>query len=126
MTRRLPRITSLALAIAAVAAPCASAIDKVSPDARDAGRPVVIDRVSPDARDAGRPAATVDLVSPDARDGGRREPAPIVISQPAALQPQGFDWLDAGIGAGGLALLVLVGTGVATTLRARRAPVRAA
>jgi hypothetical protein len=134
MTRKPSRIraqAALALAIAAVAAPAAyadgpSADNFVSPDARDAGRPVVIDRVSPDARDAGRPAASIDRVSPDARDNGRREPAPVVISQPAVASADGFDWLDAGIGAGGLALLVVVGTGAAATFRSHRAPMRAA
>ncbi len=95
----------------------------VTPDAADAvRRPVLIDRVSPDARDAARPAAKVDLVSPDARDNGRREPAPIVVTQPALAPSEGFDWAAAGIGAGGLALLLVVGAGAATTVRTRRAP----
>ena len=134
MTRKPSRIraqAALVLAIAAVAAPAAyadgpSANNFVPPDARDAGRPVVVDLVSPDARDAGRPAPPVDLRSPDARDAGRREPTPAVISQPAVASADGFDWLDAGIGAGGLALLLLVGTGAAATFRTHRAPMRAA
>jgi hypothetical protein len=132
MQRKPSRIrakAALALAITAVAAPAAYAdgpsANLVTPDARDAGRPVTIDRVTPDARDAARPAV-IDRVSPDARDNGRREPAPVVISQPAAAAADGFDWLDAGIGAGGLALLLVVGTGAATTFRTHRAPVRAA
>ena len=133
MTRKPSRIraqAALALAITAVAAPAAYAdgpsANLVTPDARDAGRPVVIDRVSPDARDAGRPAAPIDRVSPDARDNGRREPAPVVITQPALAHADGFDWLDAGIGAGGVALLLVVGTGAAMTFKTHRAPVRAA
>ena len=133
MTRRLSHLRStaaLALAIAAVAAPAAvadtSAVDLRSPDARDAARPAAqVDLRSPDARDAARPAAKVDLVSPDARDNGRREPAPIVVTQPALAASDGFDWAAAGIGAAGLALLLLVGGAAATTFRTRRAPVRA-
>ena len=117
MSRRLSRTAALALAIAAIAAPAAQAQDLVTPDARDAGRPVVVDKVSPDARDAGRPVV-IDRVSPDARDNGRREPAPIVVSEPVATG-DAFDWLDAGLGAAGLALLV-VGYGAAITLRTRR------
>jgi hypothetical protein len=118
---RLSRITSLALAIAAAAVPTASAAgpDRVTPDARDAGRPVVIDRVSPDARDAGRPVV-IDRVSPDARDNGRREPAPVVVSSPPVVAADGFDWLDAGLGAVALAVLSVAGFGAATTLRTRR------
>jgi hypothetical protein len=140
MTRssRIRSQAALALAITAVAVPAAQAdfgrahgsvpvsVDRVSPDARDAGRPVVIDHVTPDARDAGRPAAKVNLVSPDARDNGRREPAPIVVTQPALAQAEGFDWAAAGIGAGGLALLLVVGTGAATTVRTRRGPAHTA
>jgi len=133
VTRRLSHLRStaaLALAIAAVAAPAAvadtSAVDLRSPDARDAAQPAgQVDLRSPDARDAARPAAKVDLVSPDARDNGRREPAPIVVTQPALGASDGFDWAAAGIGAAGLALLLLVGGAAATTFRTRRAPVRA-
>lgn len=128
MTRssRIRSQAALALAITAVAAPAASATSLVTPDARDAARPVLIDRVTPDARDAALPAAKVNLVSPDARDNGRREPAPIVVTQPALAQAEGFDWAAAGIGAGGLALLLVVGTGAATTVRTRRAPAHTA
>lgn len=119
MSRRLSRTAALALAVAAIAAPAAQAQELITPDARDAGRPVAtVERITPDARDAGRPAAKVDLVSPDARDNGRREPAPIIVSEPVATG-DAFDWFDAGVGAAGLALLVL-GYGAAITLRTRR------
>jgi hypothetical protein len=135
MTRSLSTIrtqAALALAITAVAVPSAFAdgptapISLVTPDARDAGRPALIDRVSPDARDAGRPAAAIDRVSPDARDNGRRETPPVVVQAPALAHTDGFNWLDAGIGAGGLAALLLLGAGTATTVRTRRGPVGAA
>ena len=130
MTRRFSRIRStvaLAVAVTAVAAPAAFALpaDRVTPDAVDASRPVVIDRVSPDARDAARPAPAIDRVSPDARDNGRRETPPVVVSAPPVASADGFDWLDAGIGAGGLVALLLLG-GSAAALRTRRGPVRAA
>ena len=138
MTRRISRITSLALAITVGAVPTTSAdpsakgdairpvgINRVTPDARDAGRPAAVDRVTPDARDAGRPAPAIDRVSPDARDNGRRETAPIVISSPALVRADGFDWLDAGIGAGALAALLLLVAGTAASVRTRRSPVRA-
>jgi hypothetical protein len=113
---------ALALAIAAVAAPSASAsaIDKVSPDARDAGRPVLIDRVSPDARDAGRPVV-IDKVSPDAHDNGRREPAPVVVTAPPVAAADGFHWLDAGLGAAAIVALLALAGGAAAT---RRHPLR--
>jgi hypothetical protein len=120
VTRRFTRITALALTIAATAVPAAHAYpaqDRVSPDARDAGTAVVIDKVSPDARDAGRPVV-VDRVSPDARDNGRREPAPIVVSEPVTASDR-FDWLDAGVGAAGFALL-LTAYGAAMLVRTRR------
>ncbi len=138
MTRSPSRIraqAALALAITAVAVPAASAsgpapksppISRVTPDAIDAGRPALIDRVSPDARDAGRPAPAIDRVSPDARDNGRRETPPVVVHAPALAHADGFDWLAAGVGAGGLAALLVLGAGTATTVRTRRNPVRAA
>jgi hypothetical protein len=84
-----------------------------------------IDRISPDARDAGRPAPAIDRVSPDARDNGRREPAPVMIPSPAIAATDHFDWLDAGVGAAGLAVLLLLG-GTAAAVRTRRGPVGAA
>jgi hypothetical protein len=135
VTRRFRRIVqirrtaALALAVGALAAPAAVADPPAGHDlpAIDAGRPAApVDLRSPDARDAARPAALVDLRSPDARDAGRSAPAPVSISQPAAAQSEGFDWLDAGIGAGGLALLLVAGTGAAMTVRTRRSPAHTA
>jgi len=140
VTRTISRIVPLALAIMAFAVPAANArpdnsdaavqpaaISKVTPDARDAGLHVAaVDRVSPDAHDAGLPVAAVDRVSPDARDNGRREPAPVVLAQPAVSATDGFDWTDAVIGAAGFAGLTLLLGGSAMTLRHRRGPVGAA
>ena len=126
MTRRFCRIRStvvLAVAVTAVTAPATPAsVDRVTPDARDAGRPVLIDRVSPDARDAWSAVPTIDLASPDARDNGRREAPPVVVAAPSAAAADRFDWLDAGIGA---AALLLLG-GSAAGVRTRRGSIRAA
>ena len=144
MTRKLSRIraqAALALAIAASPPPPPSpsrrrpavrrpSRSSTAADARDAGRPVVIDRVSPDARDAGRPGRRRSTCRSPRRRAttGRREPAPVVsLARPRRVPRDGFDWLDAGIGAGGARRCSsLVGTGAAATFRTRRAPVRAA
>ena len=127
MTRSISRITSLALAITAVAVPAASANPIGSGDAVKPGKVVSqpISKVTPDARDAARPAPAIDRVTPDARDNGRREPAPVVLSQPPVVATDGFDWTDAGIGAAGFAALVIVLGGTAATVRTRRGAVRA-
>ena len=123
MTRTISRIAPLALAITAFAVPAANA----RPDNSDAAvRPAAVSKVTPDARDAGLPAPAIDRVSPDARDNGRREPAPVVLTQPPVAATDGFDWIDAVIGAGGFAALTLLLGGSAVTLRHRRGPVGAA
>lgn len=119
MTRRLSRTASLALAIAAVAAPAASA----DFGRAQGSRSVSVDRVTPDARDAGRPVPPISLVTPDARDNGRREPAPIVVQAPPVAAADRFDWRDAGLGAAGLAALLALAGG--TTVVTRRHAVRA-
>jgi hypothetical protein len=131
VNRRLSRIRSTVvatLAVAAVAAPAALADTPTGQDqlaisgGSSAGQIVgdpVGDRVRPlaDAQVAGDPVS--DRV---------RAAAPVDVTAPAApaAQPNEFDWLDAGIGAGGLALLVLVGAGAAKGVRTRRTFVRPA
>ena len=129
--RRIRRALALAVAVTAVAAPVAVADtpvgnDQLSIQPAKAGAQVTVDLVSPDARDAARPTPAIDLVSPDARDAGRRETPPIVVSAPAVAPADDFSWADAGIGAGALAALLLLGAGTAATLRTRRGPVGAA
>jgi hypothetical protein len=60
-----------------------------------------------------RPAAHVDVATL------------ITKPSPPLAQADEFDWLDAGIGAGGLAVVLLVGTGAAKGVRTRRRLVRA-
>jgi hypothetical protein len=99
---RLTRSAALGLAIAALAAPAASA----DPHGQDPNYPL--------------PETTYqDLRSPDARDaadgrGTFNAPEVTVVKVPAA-QPapasDGLDWGDAGIGAAGVLGLVLVALG---------------
>ena len=112
---------------AAVAAQTRQNVDLRSPDARDSGRVVVaspqssptVDLRSPDARDAARFVSQpqsyvrVDGRSPDTRDfaDGVRFvtlPPAEVVNAPSS---DGFEWGDAGIGAGGAALIALLALG---------------
>jgi hypothetical protein len=103
-----------ALAVGALAAPTAAA------------QPVQ-DMRSPDARDAAtRVQSTPDLRSPDVRDaaqgrGTASAPQIVVmkVSRPQVSGSRGFDWADAGIGAGAVFGLVLLGVG-ATLVVAHR------
>lgn len=96
--------------LARSAQPVAPAVDLRSPDSRDAHRtaptaatPVVIDRRSPDVVDLGFARVVA------------REPV-VSISSPQ----RGFDWGDAGIGAGGAIAVVLLGLGGALMATHRR------
>jgi hypothetical protein len=81
---------------------------------------------SPDARDAAvRASAPVDLRSPDARDaaqgrGAAQAPTVMFVRTPQSVPPDGLDWGDAGIGAGGVLALVALGSGATVLVRRRR------
>jgi hypothetical protein len=104
--RGLTKWAALALVAGALAAPMAAA--QSSQDLR-----------SPDAQDAGARAQSVqDLRSPDTRDaaqGRGTSSAPqimvVKVSRPQVPGSGGFDWADAGIGAGAVFGLVLLGVG---------------
>ena len=109
---RITRSAALGLTLAALAASTASAVpaDLRSPDARDAAR----------TAEAATGGPRQDLRSPDARDlaAGRGtfsapEVTVVKVSEPAPAAPTagGLDWTDAGIGAGGMLGLVLIGVG---------------
>lgn len=107
--RRITRSAALGLTLAAFVAPTAGAVpaDLRSPDARDAAL----------AAKAAAGGPRQDLRSPDARDhaAGRGtfsapEVTVVKVSEPAPSSG-GLDWADAGIGAGGMLGLVLVGVG---------------
>jgi hypothetical protein len=127
------RTVATVLVLSATFAPSALAQqDFGSPDARDAALQSVggqQDFRSPDARDAAlqsvqpeitqSPSALRDLRSPDARDAARDivqvPQTPVVVAEPSS----GFEWGDAGIGAGVLCgvLALLLGGFVLTRRR---------
>jgi hypothetical protein len=124
---RFIRTAGLTLAIAAFGSSSAIAepADLRTPDAIDAGKPAGVqttpsDVRTPDAIDAGQPANQtpgLEARTPDARDhaeGRGTFSAPevtvIKVTDPSPVFT-GFDWSDAGIGAGGLLGLILVAVG---------------
>ena len=130
MTRRVSRIRSIAAAVlagAAVAAPAAVADTPVA-DHPGVTVPAAAGQIVGDpVGDRVRPAAQTQLVGDPI--GDRLRPgAQVSVVEPASAplaRADGFDWFDAGIGAGGLALLLLVGTGAAKGVKTRRGLVRA-
>ena len=92
-----------------------------------AGAQSVQDMRSPDARDgATRVQSSPDLRSPDVRDAARGRGAAsapqivvMKVSRPQVSGSGGFDWADAGIGAGAVFGLLLLGVG-ATLVVAHR------
>jgi hypothetical protein len=118
--RHITRAATLGLAVAAIAAPAASAQTAVqSPDARDANQAAIASHTtavqSPDARDANLAARGVE----------RPTPRFVVVPGPApASEAGGLHWDDAGIGAAGLLGLVVLGAG-GVLLAVRRRPERA-
>ena len=134
---RFTRSASIALAVTALGASTAGAqpIDLRTPDASAAGTPVaqtMKDLRTPDAADAGTPATTTagtDLRTPDAVDHGLGRgtfstPDVTVVKVVDPPPTTGFDWGDAGIGAGGLLGLILVALGgtLVVSHRRRRMP----
>ncbi len=119
-THRALKSLAVALAVVPLAASAAAG-----------GQTPAVDLRSPDAQDAALPAQTVtaiDLRSPDARDAalpvGQARPAPVGSSQAVkAADSGGFDWGDAGIGAGGIFALMLIGIGGAFAVSHRHARV---
>jgi hypothetical protein len=109
MTRRLTRSTAVGLALAALAAPTALA------------RPQ-----APDVHARAGAAQKQDLRSPDTRDaaegrGTYTAPNVMIVKVPEPVQAQGgIDWADAGIGAGGLLAMVLLGVGGSLAVVHRR------
>ena len=134
---RFTRSAGIALAVTALGASTAGAqpADFRTPDAIDAGTPVAQttkDLRTPDAVEAGAPATTTagtDLRTPDAVDHGLGRgtfstPDVTVVKVVDPPPTTGFDWGDAGIGAGGLLGLILVALGgtLVVSHRRRRMP----
>ena len=115
-----PLVLAAVVGACAFAVPTASALqDLASPDARDA-RPVT-----------DNPIESTDLRSADARDAATnpslrsyRTPTIIEVAAPAPPSPSGFDWGDAGIGAGGTLAVIAIAVG-GTVLVTRRRSTRA-
>ena len=122
MAPRSLRIVIIALAAtAAIAAPAAASQDLRSPDSRDLiAQPASnkVDLRSPDAVEPFR-GPGVDLRSPDAADPYSSVPVKVVAPAPVVRRvDSGFDWGDAGIGAGIVfALVMLIMGGSAITRR---------
>ena len=117
MTHRHIRSIAIALAAtAAIAAPAsASGQDLRSPDAADPSRGAPVDLRSENAADPSR-GAPVDLRTENAADPYSGVPVQVVERAPVVSLREvdpGFDWRDAGVGAGALfalALLVMGGS----------------
>jgi hypothetical protein len=129
MTRRTRRFPRLAIAIVAVglAAPATSLgyVDHRSPDAIDSGiQAQKAEQMQNQLRklEAQREApGYVDNRSPDAQDNSFvRSPAPKITEPTISASSGGFDWGDAGIGAGAVLGLLLIGLSVAFTVVHRR------
>jgi len=117
MSHRLfTNTAALGLTVAAMAAPVAAAgsADLRSPDAVDAARAAAVqnaqDHRSPDTRDAasGRGTFSAPRVTV------------VRVAQPSQVTSGGFDWGDAGIGAGGVLALVLIAVGGSLMVTHRR------
>ncbi len=134
---RFTRTIGLGMTIAALGASTAGAqpSDLRTPDAIDAGQPQTTtqytpsDVRSPDTVSAGQPKTTepvVDMRTPDAKDHGEGrgtfstpDVTVVKVVDPAPTST-GFDWGDAGIGAGGLLGLVLIALGTTAAVAHRR------
>jgi hypothetical protein len=132
-THRVLRVAAVAVTLAATSPAVAVAgQDLRSPDARDAAAAAAgpQDLRTPDARDAARTVVSAspgsDLRSPDARDvaAGRATgdaPAVVVVPVPHEVAAaDGMDWADAGIGAGGILVLLAAGLAGALSIGRRR------
>ena len=105
------------LAVAGVLSACAFAVPAASAQQ---------DLRSPDARDASAmsdpPIVAVDVRSPDAKDAAanptlRSYRTPLVVEMRSS---SGFDWGDAGIGAGGMLAVVAIAAGGTFVVTRRR------
>ena len=121
-----------AIAVVALAAPAAALSRTESTGYRDLRSPDAVDA----AVQAQRAQAAeytrhleaqrakpgyVDLRSPDARDAGTVRPASTPSLEPTrSVQSGGFDWGDAGIGAGALLGLLMIALSVMFTVVHRR------
>jgi hypothetical protein len=137
---RFARTIGLGMTIAALGATTAAAqpADFRTPDAVAAAQErtaqyTPTDVRTPDSVSASKPSITkpvVDMRTPDARDHGQGrgtfsapEVTVVKLVDPAPAGSS-FDWADAGIGAGGLLGLILVGLGGTVAVAHRKATAR--
>ena len=116
--------TAVALVVALAAAPSAASARPFQPIAPPpSSQTQTPSAVNPHSREAGNPAVRAihaqaarvahQLAARDAALAGRATPSPPPPSIVTVFQPNGFDWGDAGIGAGatlGLTLILLGST----------------
>ena len=136
---RFARTIGLGMTIAALGASTAAAqpIDGPMHDAIAAGQTTArytpSDVRTPDSVSASKPSTTepvADMRTPDARDHGQgrgtfNAPEVTVVKlADSAPTASGFDWRDAGIGAGGLLGLILLGLGGTAAVAHRKATPR--
>jgi hypothetical protein len=137
---RFTRTIGLGMTIAALGASTAGArpIDLPMNDAIAAGQGATSqytpsDVRTPDSVSASKPSTTepvADMRTPDARDHGQGRGTYIApeVTVVKVVDPvptaSGFDWRDAGIGAGGLLGLILLGLGATAAVAHRKATLR--
>lgn len=116
--QRIRTTAAIALALAAIAAPAASALS------RQAGWVV---RPNPDrqaaqlARAAAtRPAPTNWVVRPNPDEQNPMPASPTIVRVTTPTATSGFDWADAGIGVAGGVALSMIGLGGALAVSQRR------
>jgi hypothetical protein len=119
LKRRRFTVPALALIVVAVAAPAASAAYSVRPNPDEVA---LIAASQPGHLVTQAPAVRSN---PDEIGNGPRSvsgPEFAALTQPQAVESNpGFDWGDAGIGAGAALVLTMVGTGFVLTARRERA-----
>jgi len=137
---RFTRTIGLGITIAALGASTAAARpadfrtpDAIAADHARTAQYTPSDVRTPDSAYAGKPSSTkrvFDMRTPDARDHGEGrgtfnapEVSVIKVVDPAPAD-SGFDWGDAGIGAGGLFGLILLGLGGTAAVAHRKATPR--
>jgi hypothetical protein len=124
---RIFSYTTAAIAAAAVSVPASAAASGATSNLRpDAAGAFHVQRsvaLTPDAATRSSAPAIGPVVTPDAADPSRAPgsfgPPPIQVVKVTPASGNGFDWGDAGIGAGGALAIVLVGLG-GTMVRGRR------
>jgi hypothetical protein len=115
-TKRITHSAALGLVLAAVATPAAGARQDLRNPDQVTPSPGARERLIAPATDARQDLRNPDTIDAAAGRGTDRSPDVIVVKIPVqtpstASSAGGLDWQDAGIGAGGLLALGLIGLG---------------